>query len=438
MGANGSRARRAGLRSRGAVEAAAVDRALPSRAARADTSRSRADAAPGRRVGLAPERRVRPPRQRGAVPLRPGGERDRALPRPAATRMVRHRRHGGDGHASARPREPARRARWGGRGPGDAGGDDARPRPSPGRRPGRCGGVLGRRIRARRHGATRTRVRSSRPRAGTTTTSGSTPGRRPARRARRRVREVSCASRSCSPTQPPWTRWASGWAASRPSIGWRAACSPSIRRGMPCSCAREPAARAHNQSSSSATPSTTASGRRLSGSRPRSIEPLIPLRTRIVRPRPRRPSATSRSRSSPITTSVAGRHPDLLGDRPERGPGGLPHDDRTRAGDLRDRGSDHRAAAEDRPVRSGVGRDEAAGQQWGAGDHGTGRALELGEVDDVGVRDEDRVCALAGPPRPGSVARPAPGTRVPRRCRTGAPRRRVRARGGTPGRSAAA
>ena len=99
----------------------------------------------------------------------------------------------------------------------------------------------------------------------------------------------------------------------------------------------------------------------------------------------------SRSRSSPITTSSRDGTPHAVADRPERRPRGLPHDDWPRAGDLRDRGSEHRAAAEDRPVRSGVGRDEAAGQQWGAGEHGSRRPLELGEVDDVGVRDEDRV-----------------------------------------------
>ena len=73
--------------------------------------------------------------------------------------------------------------------------------------------------------------------------------------------------------------------------------------------------------SRSATPSTTASGRRRSGTRSRSICPLIPLRTSTVREPPMRPSATSMLRSSPITASVSGGQPEMhaeLGDRRAR------------------------------------------------------------------------------------------------------------------------
>ena len=78
-------ARRARRRSRGAAPAARGRRASStSRVLVPDagpTSRRRSGAWSARAARL--ERRIRPPRQRGALPLRPGGERHRAVLRPA-------------------------------------------------------------------------------------------------------------------------------------------------------------------------------------------------------------------------------------------------------------------------------------------------------------------------------------------------------------------
>ena len=130
-------------------------------------------------------RRLRPPRQRGVVPLRSGRQRNRALPRPAARRVALPRRAAADGDPAARPRRRARRARGATALPERARPPHAwvtftsrcpncaRPRPSMpqsfastpscGATPGRC---------------------SSRP-AAITTTSGSTLGTAPAPRLRR-------------------------------------------------------------------------------------------------------------------------------------------------------------------------------------------------------------------------------------------------------------
>ena len=149
---------------------------------------TRADlAAALRRVfdaGLAPERRVRPPRQRGALPLTtPRATGSSCIATGPARSGRTPRGELADGDAPARPRGPARGARGGGRRTrGDAGGR-ARPRPPPGRGPrGRRRSSRWARLRRRPCAATPARS-SSRP-AATTTTSGSTrgPGSAPRRR----------------------------------------------------------------------------------------------------------------------------------------------------------------------------------------------------------------------------------------------------------------
>ena len=69
----------------------------------------------------------------------------------------------------------------------------------------------------------------------------------------------------------------------------------------------------------------------------------------------------------------------------------LADDDGPRAGGLRERRGQHGPPAEDRPVRPGIRRNVAAGQEPGTGDHGAGRALELVEVDVARLGDEDCV-----------------------------------------------
>ena len=88
---------------------------------------------------------------------------------------------------------------------------------------------------------------------------------------------------------------------------------------------------------------------------------------------------------------LARRKAEVLLDRAHGGVRRLADDDRPRAARLGDRRRSHRAAAEDRAVRAGVGRDVAGGQQLRAADHGAGRSFELLEVDRVGMRDEDGV-----------------------------------------------
>ena len=70
------------------------------------------------------------------------------------------------------------------------------------------------------------------------------------------------------------------------------------------------------------------------------------------------------------------------------------------------------------PFGARVGRRVAAGQEPRAGEHRPGRALELGEVDDVGCGDEDRV----GARRPSTSRTPARSQVLARaaRCRTAA------------------
>ena len=113
---------------------------------------------------------------------------------------------------------------------------------------------------------------------------------------------------------------------------------------------------------------------------------------------------------------LAGRHAEAVRDRPQRRTRRLADDDRPPPGDLRERRGEHRAAAEDRPVRARVGGHVAAGQQPRAAEHRPGRALERGEVDDVGVRDEHGVDVLVVPSP--SRSRSRRGTRAPPRCRT--------------------
>ena len=106
------RARRARRRRCRPAASTRIERPLPPGAARAGPALARRGAAARGRGGLAPRRRLRPPRQRGALPVGPGGQRDRALPRPTARGVAtRRERRAGDGDAAARPRRPARRAR---------------------------------------------------------------------------------------------------------------------------------------------------------------------------------------------------------------------------------------------------------------------------------------------------------------------------------------
>ena len=94
----------------GSAAAARHDRALPLRDPLSRPRAARRRAAAARRGRDPAHGRVRPRRQRGALPERPGRERRRALPRPAArgvaARPGRRRR---DGERPARPRSPARR-----------------------------------------------------------------------------------------------------------------------------------------------------------------------------------------------------------------------------------------------------------------------------------------------------------------------------------------
>ncbi len=116
-----------------------------------------------------------------------------------------------------------------------------------------------------------------------------------------------------------------------------------------------------NRSSRSATVSMTASGRRAGGTSSRTMSPLMPLRTSTVVAPPMRPSAMSIPRSSPITATSLRVHAEAATDLAERGAGRFAEHARARAGDLRDRGGGHRAAAEDDPVRARVAADIAAG-----------------------------------------------------------------------------
>ena len=179
----GRRARdRARERTRRAPGAELQHGPLPPRDPGARSRRAGALAPAAGRRRLAPHRRLGPPRERGALPPGPRGQRDRDLPRPAARGVAPRRRRAGDGHAAARPRERARRARERRRaGRRNAGRNHHGPRsPSGGGHPaGR--GLLQRRARPRRDGALVSRARSSWPPAATTITSGSTPGRARAR-----------------------------------------------------------------------------------------------------------------------------------------------------------------------------------------------------------------------------------------------------------------
>ena len=88
--------------------AAGDDRALPRRdpLSRPADARRRAQARRSTRVSA--RRRVRPRRQRGDLPPRPGRQRHRALPRPPARGVA-----GRHGHGAARPARAARRSRLG-------------------------------------------------------------------------------------------------------------------------------------------------------------------------------------------------------------------------------------------------------------------------------------------------------------------------------------
>ena len=97
-------------------------------------------AAPGGRRGLVVHGRVGPPRERGALPRRPRGQRHRDLPRPPARGVAARRRRGArDGDLPPRPAGRPRR-RLGGharRGHARRHGDGARPPPGARRRRGR-------------------------------------------------------------------------------------------------------------------------------------------------------------------------------------------------------------------------------------------------------------------------------------------------------------
>ncbi len=150
-----------------------------------------------------------------------------------------------------------------------------------------------------------------------------------------------------------------------------------------------------SRSSRSATVSMTASGRRAAGTSSRTTLPLMPLRTSTVVAPPMRPSAMSIPRSSPITATSLVFTPRRRLTSPSAARDGLPSTRGPRAGDLRDRGGGHRAAAEDDPVRARVPADIAAGQQRRAGRHRACGTLERGEVDLVDVRDEHGARVLA-------------------------------------------
>ena len=161
---------------------------------------------------------------------------------------------------------------------------------------------------------------------------------------------------------------------------------------------------------------------RTAGARARSrmsTEALIPLRTRIVREPPRRPSATSSAEVVADHGQLGGGRAEALHHRPHGGARRLADDDGTPAGHLGERGGDHRSAAEDRPVRAGVRGDVASGQERRAGEDRPGGALER-------VRSPRRPCARRGRRRPARArlrrrcrSRSRRGTRAPPRCRTG-------------------
>ena len=127
-----------------------------------------------RRAALAARRRLRPPRERGAVPVRSGRKRHRDLPRPPARGMAANERRAADGDAAARSRRHHR-----------ASSDDAddradrcppgtrhRPRAPAGRRPRRARRRSTTACSASTSSSAPTRARCSSPPAATTTTSG--------------------------------------------------------------------------------------------------------------------------------------------------------------------------------------------------------------------------------------------------------------------------
>ena len=183
------------------------------------------DAAPGGKRGLALQRRLRPPGQRGPLPRRPGGERNRDLPRPSPGRVAGGGRRAAHGHpfpstcrgccwscpTAARRRRSRSSRDWIGHAPGTSA-TLPRPRSS-----------ISAPSASRSQSAAIHRPCSSR-RAATTTTSASTPG--PARERRPLRAPAGCAgSRSSSPRRRPWRRSRRG---SRPP--------ESRRRGKKSSC----------------------------------------------------------------------------------------------------------------------------------------------------------------------------------------------------------
>ncbi len=154
-------------------------RPLPPRDPRAGAARARPRAAPRGRLRRALHRRVRPLRQRGALPARPGGQRHRALRRPPARHLGVGERRARHGHGRARRRGPdahrARRPR-----PGHAGRHGHRPRASAGRRHPAGRGVLRGRPEPGRHRPQLPGRAVPRRATATTTTSARTPGRAPA------------------------------------------------------------------------------------------------------------------------------------------------------------------------------------------------------------------------------------------------------------------
>ena len=88
------------------------------RDSRADAPGSGVRTGAARRGAVSARRRVRPSGQRGAVPVRPGRQRDRDLPRSSARRLAARRRPASDVDVAARPRRRDRRASRGDRAPG--------------------------------------------------------------------------------------------------------------------------------------------------------------------------------------------------------------------------------------------------------------------------------------------------------------------------------
>ena len=109
LGTDGYRPGRARRRPGGPGARPANHRPLPPGDPRPEQARAGARPAPRTRSGWSLDRGLRPPGQRGSLPERPGGQRDRALPGSAPSGLALRRRPARDVDPAARPRRSRRR-----------------------------------------------------------------------------------------------------------------------------------------------------------------------------------------------------------------------------------------------------------------------------------------------------------------------------------------